>query len=133
MKIVQMSCFFVPLHISFRTFRRPLTYFIVWWEVTVGGDELKWRQLPHSQLMSPQGPRFSLHSTAKTKDKNTNLRKNGICWYSETCVNDHLYQVTTYLGVPAAPHSKLCSETLPKANICLMRTTTTFYTPLVEK
>ena len=51
---------------------------------------------------------------------------------------DHLYQATTYLhrpvaGVPAAPHSKLCSETLPKATICLMRTTTTFYTPLVEK
>ena len=48
--------------------------------------------------------------------------------YNETCLNDHLYQATTYLhrpvpGVPAAPHSKLCSETLPKATICLMRTT----------
>ena len=35
----------------------------------MGGEELKWRQLTHNQLMSPQGPHFSPHSTAKTNDK----------------------------------------------------------------
>ena len=39
----------------------------------MGGDELKWRQLTHNQLMSPQGPHFSPHSTAKTDAKSTNL------------------------------------------------------------
>ena len=48
----------------------------------MGGDELKWHQQTHSQLMSLQGPHFSPHSTAKTNDKSTNLRKNGIYWYS---------------------------------------------------
>ena len=38
----------------------------------MGGQELKWRQLKHNQLMSPQGPHFSPHSTAKTNDKSTN-------------------------------------------------------------
>ena len=47
----------------------------------MGGDELKWRQLTHNQLMSTQVPHFSAHSTAKTNDKSTNLRKNGISWY----------------------------------------------------
>ena len=58
---------------------------ILWWEVLVSGEELKWRQLTHNQLMSPQGPHFSAHSTAKTKDKSTNLRKNGIYWYKLCC------------------------------------------------
>ena len=62
----------------FRTFfRRPLTYFKL-----VGGfrgrGRLKWCQLAHNQLMSPQGPHFSPHSTAKTNYKSTNLRKIGI-------------------------------------------------------
>ena len=57
-------------------FRRPLTFIIA-----VGGEELKWRQLKYKQLMSPQGAHFSPHSTAKTNDKSTNLRKNGIYWY----------------------------------------------------
>ena len=35
----------------------------------MGGQELKWRQLAHHQLMSQQGPHFSPHSKAKTKDK----------------------------------------------------------------
>ena len=35
----------------------------------MGGKELKWRQLTHNQLMSPQGPHFSPHSTAKTTIK----------------------------------------------------------------
>ena len=51
----------------------------------MGGDELKWRQLTHTQLMSPQGPHFSPHGTAKTNDKSTNLRKNGIYWYKRCC------------------------------------------------
>ena len=42
----------------------------------MGGEELKWRKLKHNQLMSPQEPHFSPHSTAKTNS--TNLRKNGI-------------------------------------------------------
>ena len=35
----------------------------------MGGEEFKWRQLKHNQLMSPQGPHFSPLSTAKTNDK----------------------------------------------------------------
>ena len=35
----------------------------------MGGEELKWRQLAHNQLMSPQGPHYSPHSTAKTNYK----------------------------------------------------------------
>ena len=64
-------------------FRYPLLSFN-WWTVSVGGGggggggELKWRQLAHHQLMSQQGPHFSPHSKAKTNDKSTNLRKNGI-------------------------------------------------------
>ena len=34
----------------------------------MGGEELKWCQLTHNQLMSPQGPHFCAHSTAKTND-----------------------------------------------------------------
>ena len=44
----------------------------------MGGDEIKRCQLAHHHLMSQQGPHFSPHSTAKTDDKSTNLRKNGI-------------------------------------------------------
>ena len=35
----------------------------------MGGDELKWHHLTHNQLMSPQVPHFSPHSTAKTNAK----------------------------------------------------------------
>ena len=35
----------------------------------MGGEELKWRLLTHNHLMSPQGPHFSPHSTAKINDK----------------------------------------------------------------
>ena len=35
----------------------------------MGGEELKWHQLAHNQLMSPQGPHFSPYSTAKTNFK----------------------------------------------------------------
>ena len=31
----------------------------------MGGEELKWRQLKHNQLMSPQGRHFSPHSQLK--------------------------------------------------------------------
>ena len=48
-----------------------------WWAVSVGGDELKWLQLAHHQLMRQQGPQFSPHSKAKVNDKSTNLRKIG--------------------------------------------------------
>ena len=34
----------------------------------MGGEELKWYQLKHNQLVSPQGPQFSAHSTAKFLD-----------------------------------------------------------------
>ena len=43
----------------------------------MGGEELKWRQLAHNQLMSLKGPHFSPNSTAKTNYKSTNLRKIG--------------------------------------------------------
>ena len=35
-------------------FADPLPYFN-WWAVSVGGEELKWRQLAYHQLMSQQG------------------------------------------------------------------------------
>ena len=35
------------------------------------GEELKWRQLAHHQLMSQQGPHFSPHSKAKANYKST--------------------------------------------------------------
>ena len=35
----------------------------------MGREELKWRQLAHNKLISPQGPHFSPHSTAKTNDE----------------------------------------------------------------
>ena len=35
----------------------------------MGGEELKWHQLKHNQLMSSHGPHFSPHSTAKTNEK----------------------------------------------------------------
>ena len=41
----------------------------------MGGEELKWSQLAHHQLMSHQRPHFSPHSKAKANDKSTNLRK----------------------------------------------------------
>ena len=62
----------------------------------MGGEELKWRQLTHNHLMSPQGPHFSVHSTAKTNDKSTNLRKNGIYWYNDV-VTASLYLEKTHL------------------------------------
>ena len=37
----------------------------------------------NNQLLSSQGPHFSPRRTAKTNDKSTNLRKNGIYWYSD--------------------------------------------------
>ena len=38
-------------------FADPLPSFN-WWAVSVGGEELKWHQLAHHQLMSQQGPHF---------------------------------------------------------------------------
>ena len=35
----------------------------------MGGEELKWHQLTHNQLMRSQGCYFSPHSKAKTNDK----------------------------------------------------------------
>ena len=59
-------------------------------------EELKWRQLTHNQLMSPQGPHFSPHFTAKINDKSKNLRKNGIYWLSDV-VTSSLYSEKTRL------------------------------------
>ena len=66
------------LLVSVLFFEEPLPFFIV-----VSGEELKWHQLTHNQLMSPQGPHFSAHSTAKTNNKSTNLRKNGMYGISD--------------------------------------------------
>ena len=49
----------------------------------MGWEDLKWGELTHNQLVSPQGPHFSPHSTAKTNDKSTSLRKNGIYGISD--------------------------------------------------
>ena len=42
----------------FRTFFADLLPFLNWWAVSVGGEELKWCQLTHNQLLSPQGRIF---------------------------------------------------------------------------
>ena len=61
---------------SYRTFSRPLTF-----NILVGGEELKIMvSAKNNQLISSQGPHFSPRSTAKTNDKSTDLRKNGIYW-----------------------------------------------------
>ena len=62
---------------SFRTFRRPLTFIIL-----VGGIGGRGgiKMASANQLISSE-PHFSPRSTAKTNDKSTNLRKNGIYWY----------------------------------------------------
>ena len=39
----------------------------------MGGEELKWRQLAHHQLMSQQGTHFSPHSTAKANYKKAKI------------------------------------------------------------
>ena len=44
----------------------------------MSGEELKWRQLAHNQLMSLQVPHFSPHSTAKTNDKSGRMVSSGI-------------------------------------------------------
>ena len=43
----------------FRTFFADPIPFFNWWAVSVAGEELKWRQMSHHQLMSQQGPHFS--------------------------------------------------------------------------
>ena len=61
---------------SFRTFSKiPYLYYSGGW----GG--IKMASAKNNQLISSQGPHFSPRSTAKTNDKSTNLRKNGIYWY----------------------------------------------------
>ena len=44
----------------------------------MGGEEFKWCQLAHHQLMSQQGPHFSPHSKAKANYKSTNHITSGI-------------------------------------------------------
>ena len=56
------------LLVSIQVFADPLPSFN-WWAVSVGGEELKWLQLVHHQLMSQQGPHFSPHSKARANDK----------------------------------------------------------------
>ena len=58
----------------------------------MGREELKWRQVTHNQLMSPQGPHF-----AKTNDKSRNLRKNGIYWCISDVVTASVYSEKTRL------------------------------------
>ena len=47
-------------------------------------------------LMSPQGPHFSPHSTARTNDKSTNLRKNASIGISDV-VTASVYSEKTCL------------------------------------
>ena len=59
---------------SFRTFSKtPYLYY------TGGRGEIKMTSAKINQ--SSERPHFNPHSTAKTNDKSTNLRKNGIYWY----------------------------------------------------
>ena len=50
------------------------------WAVSVGGEEFQWRHPVHHQLWSQQRYHCSLHSTAKTNDKSTFLRKNDLSY-----------------------------------------------------
>ena len=50
----------------------------------MGGEELKWHQLAHYQLISQQGPHSSPHSTVKTDDKF--LWKNGLYGLSDVVI-----------------------------------------------
>ena len=51
------------------------------WPYFGGRGGIKMGSAKNNQLISSQGPHYSPRSTAKTNDKSTNLRKNGICWY----------------------------------------------------
>ena len=44
----------------------------------VGGEEFNWHQPAHHQLLSQLKLHISPHSTAKTNDKSTLLRNNGL-------------------------------------------------------
>ena len=44
----------------------------------MGGEELKWHQLAHHQLMSKQGPHFSPHRKSKEAQISGKLVTNGI-------------------------------------------------------
>ena len=72
-----------PLLVSV-VFQRPLTFIIA-----VGGvggwGGIKMASVKTQSANEPARPHFSLHSTAITNDKSTNLRKNGIYWYKWCC------------------------------------------------
>ena len=65
------------LLVSVLFLKTPYLYIIL-----VGGiggrGGIKMASAKNNQLISSQGPHFSPCSTAKTNDKSTNLRKNGI-------------------------------------------------------
>ena len=61
----------------------------------MGGEELKWRQLAHYQLMSQEGPHFSPHSKAKANYKSINLRKIGNKWFK--CCSVRFSSLQTHL------------------------------------
>ena len=65
--------------INFRTyFVDPLSS-LYWWAVMVGGKKLKFASASTpSANEQAKDHHFSPHSTAKTNDKSTYLRKNGI-------------------------------------------------------
>ena len=65
---------------SSRTFSK--TPYLYYTGGGIGGrGGIKMASAKNNQLISSQGPHFSPCSTAKTNDKSTNLRKNGIYWY----------------------------------------------------
>ena len=75
----------------------PLLYWWHWWAALVGGiggrGGIKIVPAKYNQLISSKGP----CSTAKTYEKSTNLRKNGIYWYKWCCdrfsiLGENLYE-----------------------------------------
>ena len=64
----------------------------------MGGEELKWRQLKHNQLMSSQGPHFSPHSKAKTNDKSTNIRRMASIGISDVVTASVYSEKTVFMG-----------------------------------
>ena len=66
---------------------------------SVGEEELKWCQLTHNQLISPQGPHFNPHSTAKTNYKTQISEKLVSSWRASETLFSHVYGNSRYIYI----------------------------------
>ena len=76
-------------------FRRPLTFIAVGGVGGRGGIKMASAKTQSDQLMSPLRPHSSPHSIAKTNDRSTNLRKNGVYIGISDVVTASLYSEKT--------------------------------------